>query len=583
MGFKQYLEEAATQIAAENDGSHYTHIEDELYVKGSKGIPKILVSVIELVKGIPTTETQTKIDGSPSAFFGFKDGKFFVATKSIFNADPKVNYTDKDIDENHGHAPGLVEKLKFALKYLPNIVKPSKDVIYQGDVMFTPDDLQIRNIDGVKHYIFKPNTVVNAVPVDSKLGHQIASAKFGFAPHTKYISTGQRQSIPSSELKSSPLVFIMPIEAPKLDDYTVLKTGIDAIRSALEKTDKSGLEFISSSEISPLIMQYANFVVKNNTNQTFAGFRKFIYDKFQKEIDKVKTDASKKNKEASRDALLSKIDSNKAGISSVIETHEKVGKLKDLIIAELDKKQPIKRFFMNGNDLTPTNPEGYVGFHAKYGTSKFVNRTVFSKQNFMAGAMRKPVKEATEKKKIGVVVPLGRFNPPHKDHKNLIDACIKHAKQIGGVPMVYVSLSQDSKKNPLTADQKLYYLKKMYPLQKNLFFKPPANSPSMIGVLKSLDNMFDEIHIILGDDRMDVVSMVNKYNGREYTFDKIIGMSRHDITNTRSASGDDGVHASDIRRWCIDGDFENVRDAMPKELSDADVHKLMGQVKAGLK
>lgn len=63
MGFKQYIEEASTQIAAENDGSHYTHVEDELYVKGSNGIPKILVSIIELVKGIPTTEAQTKIDG----------------------------------------------------------------------------------------------------------------------------------------------------------------------------------------------------------------------------------------------------------------------------------------------------------------------------------------------------------------------------------------------------------------------------------------------------------------------------------------------------------------------------------------
>ena len=523
------------------------------------------------------------IHNSPSCFFGFKDGKFFVATKSIFNADPKVNYTDHDIDTNHGHAPGLVEKLKLALKYLPNIVKPQQNVIYQGDVMFSPHDLQIRNIDGIKHYVFKPNTVVNAVPVDSKLGHEITPAKFGFAPHTKYSLSGQRQSIPANDLKKSSLVFIMPIDAPKLDDYTALKASIDSIRSVLEKTDKNGLQFVSSPEISPLIMQYANFVVKNDKAQTFDGFRTFIYDKFTKEIDKVKTDASKKTKTETRDALLSKIDSNKAGISSVIDAHTKVGKLKDIVIAELDKKQPIKRFFMDGDNLTPTNPEGYVGFHAKYGTTKFVNRTVFSKQNFLAGAMRKPVKEATEKKKIGVIVPLGRFNPPHKDHKNLVDACIQHAKQVGGIPMVYVSLSHDGKKNPLTADQKLYFLKKMYPLNKNLFFKPPANSPSMIGVLKSLDNMFDEIHIILGDDRMDVVSMVNKYNGREYTFDKIIGMSRHDIKNTRSSDGSDGVHASDIRRWCVEGDFDNVRSAMPKELTDQDVRKLMAEVKAGLK
>ena len=31
----------------------------------------------------------------------------------LFNVNPKINYTPKDIDENHGHAAGLAKKLKL--------------------------------------------------------------------------------------------------------------------------------------------------------------------------------------------------------------------------------------------------------------------------------------------------------------------------------------------------------------------------------------------------------------------------------------------------------------------------------------
>ena len=43
------------------------------------------------------------IHNSPAIFCGINpdNGKFFVGTKGVFNANAKLNYTDDDIDKNH--------------------------------------------------------------------------------------------------------------------------------------------------------------------------------------------------------------------------------------------------------------------------------------------------------------------------------------------------------------------------------------------------------------------------------------------------------------------------------------------------
>lgn len=575
MNFTQYLRES---FSSESDNSHYTHIEDFLYVDGAKSIPKILVSIIELVKGIPTTQVQTKIDGSPSCFYFYKDGKFAVATKSIFNADPKINYTDKDIETNHGHAPGLVSKLKLALRYLPSITRDDhKNTVCQGDVMFAPEDVTTQNIDGESYYIFKPNVVVNAVPVDSDIGQQIKHAKFGFAPHTKYTEAGKRTSITPADIQHSSTVFIMPIDAPILSDYTVIQAGINRIRKELEGCSRSGLAFASSNEISPLLLQYVNFTVKNNSKETLVGFTSFVKTKYEKELNSVKTEKTRTIKTNAMNNMLETLKDNSDGLENVITVHELIGRLKDLIISELDKKQPIRRFFFKGSELVPTNPEGYVGMN-NHGTSKFVNRAVFSKQNFIQNA--RAVSESEDR--TAVIVPLGRFNPPHKDHMNLIDATLKLAKQVNGTPLIFVSTTQDSNKNPLSADEKIFYLKKMYPNIPGLFHKPSNINTSIIGVLKELNGKFSKIFMVLGDDRIDVIRRTNKYNNIEYSFKEIKGVSRHDITNTRTTDGD-GVHASDIRRWCKEGDFESVRNAMSPKLSDSDVQTIINKIKTRTK
>jgi len=106
-----------------------------------------------------------KYDGSPSIVYGHnpENNKFFVASKSAFNKNPKLNYTPEDIEKNHGHAPGLVEKLKAGLEHLPKIA-PKKGV-YQGDVMYTHNDLKK---EGDKTS-FTPNTITYTAKGDQPL------------------------------------------------------------------------------------------------------------------------------------------------------------------------------------------------------------------------------------------------------------------------------------------------------------------------------------------------------------------------------------------------------------------------------
>lgn len=573
LSFKNFVDEEVR--VAENDKSHYTHIEDELYVKGIPGIEKVLRSLVDLLKGIPTTTVQTKIDGSPSVFFGRDaSGEFFVATKSIFNASPKINKTPAEIDKNHGHAPGLASKLKLALKYLPEIYDASE--ILQADVMFAPEDVHVKEIDGSKYYTFRPNTVTNAVAVTSQLGKEIRRAKFGIAVHTKYDSNGTRMPVTKSDTKPSASVFQMPVNAPKISDYTKLQGSVNELRSTLEGSSREGLRFVSSPVISPLILQYVNSTVRDEKKQTYEGFVSFIKTKFQKEIDNLKREETKTAKAQELHTLLNSLETNRDGLTNVINCHEKVSLLKDAIIHELDRNQPIRRFF-EGEDgsLQSTGPEGYVGLHPRLGTSKFVNRGVFSKQNFLINAKRKiAVTEAMAASRTAVVVPLGRFNPPHKDHMQLILALIKMSRKVNGTAIVYVSRSQDGAKNPLSATEKIYFLKKMFVGLPVVFKTPPEAMPSMIGAFKELDGKFDKVYVVLGDDTLALSRALMKYNGTEYHFKELKMLSRHSITNMRSADGD-GVHASEVRAWARAGDFDKMRSAMPDTLSDDDVVKMM--------
>ena len=215
--------------------THLTHLEELVLTQGPAGYNmarNFLLELLETLKGNSKSRVQTSVkwDGAPAMFAGInpENGKFFVGTKSIFNKVPKINYTEEDILENHGHAPGLVDKLTKGLKYLPSL---GIDKILQGDFMFDDEMLDVVDIDGEPHYRFKPNTIVYAVPVNSEIGKQIGQSKFGIVFHTTYDSLDGAASFGADVSNLNQVPGIWFDDAFFTDD-----TGIVTLTDGEEKT-----------------------------------------------------------------------------------------------------------------------------------------------------------------------------------------------------------------------------------------------------------------------------------------------------------------------------------------------------------
>jgi hypothetical protein len=171
------------EILLEDKGGknlHLEHLEDEILnygVDGGRAALNFLRSLRDMMAGASRSSVNmtVKWDGAPAIFAGIdpEDGKFFVAKKSVFNVNPKLYKTTKEIDDDLSGA--LNSKFKVALQ---EFSKLGIKGVLQGDLMFT-DDVETTKIDGISYYTFQPNTIVYAIPVDSKLGKIIKKSKVG--------------------------------------------------------------------------------------------------------------------------------------------------------------------------------------------------------------------------------------------------------------------------------------------------------------------------------------------------------------------------------------------------------------------
>ena len=108
------------------------------------------------------------------------------------------------------------------------------------------------------------------------------------------------------------------------------------------------------------------------------------------------------------------------------------------------------------------------------------------------------LKEEDEGKK-PVVMAFGRMNPPTTGHLKMIDKVREVAAKQKAKHTVVVSHSQDSKKNPLSSDQKIKHLKRYSP---GTHFE--ASSKESPTILHHAAHLYDKGHDHL-TDRKSVV------------------------------------------------------------------------------
>ena len=101
----------------EAKNTHMTHIEDRVIYGGVNGTREAIFALRDLrdmLGGVKDGSVSVKWDGAPAIFCGTdpSDGKFFVAKKGIFNKNPKIYKTNKDIDDD---TSGALNKKTFCI------------------------------------------------------------------------------------------------------------------------------------------------------------------------------------------------------------------------------------------------------------------------------------------------------------------------------------------------------------------------------------------------------------------------------------------------------------------------------------
>jgi hypothetical protein len=421
-------------MASQN--KHLEHLEDELINYGYGGYvasKDLIQNFLDELGGRPTgnVTVTTKWDGAPAVVCGIdpESKQFFVGTKSVFNKkEPKVNFTEADIDKNHGEIPDLAKKLKYCLKYFAEL---NIKGIIQGDLLFTDEDVVTKNIDGERYYTATPNTLTYAWPADSDLGKAVNSAKIGAVFHTYYSGTGPINTLNAGfgvsqfNLKSTSNVFL----ASATMDNISAKSGLTA---AEERTLKSVIAVAerNASAAKPFIEMVAHeatkqftlgYTMKRFTNsyvkegQKINNVNVFI-TKFESAykkslVEKVESLKSEKSKNEYRDKLASGLqflEDNKRAFKAFIVIYNSFTNAKNLINNKLAGLSDTKVFLRSGDTFVVTKPEGFVAI-VDGKAVKIVDRLEFSRANFTLEKSWRP--PTTEGAKVAAFT-FGRFNPP---------------------------------------------------------------------------------------------------------------------------------------------------------------------------
>jgi hypothetical protein len=404
MKFAQFLNEAKKEGA----NLHLEHIEDEVLNRGVAGTREainFLRSLRDMLAGHSESKINvtTKWDGSPAVFCGINpdNGKFFVGTKGVFNANAKLNYTDADIDANH-KGEGLNAKLKVALRYLPKLGIKG---VMQGDMMFSKGDIKTQTIDGVEYVTFQPNTLVYAVPTESKLAQSMLAAQMGIVFHTSY--TGKT----FSDMKASFNIDIKNLTTTKdvwfRDAYftdasgtatftkeeTVEITGIlaDAGRLFNQINAKTLNEIATSDTIKIQIKTFNNTKVRSgepikNTTAHTAELIRYVEEKLNKAIKEVKMAETIKKRITEKNEIMRFYRSNASNLKLIFDMQNLLVEAKSMIIKKLQQMRQVTNTFVQTEDgFKITNPEGFVAVDKLKGNAvKLVDRLEFSHLNFTA-------------------------------------------------------------------------------------------------------------------------------------------------------------------------------------------------------
>lgn len=161
-----------------------------------------------------------------------------------------------------------------------------------------------------------------------------------------------------------------------------------------------------------------------------------------------------------------------------------------------------------------------------------------------------------------VVFTFGRFNVPTVAHKKLVDSIKEEAVKRKCDHFVFVSHSQDEKRNPLPYDLKLEHMDRMFP-NTNIYAADDVHD--IIDAIKLLESKgYNDVILMVGSDRVnEFQKLIEKYNHSEFELKNftVLSVGKRDP----DAEGIEGISASKMRGYVAEGNFEAFKQGVPDE------------------
>ena len=356
--FRTVLTEAAKV------GREYQHLEDLVFVKGSKGALEAADILDKL--GTDSSDVAIKWDGNPTIYWGREsDGTFVLVGKNGWGKNKSTSSQDlsrfiqnsgKGVDEEPWRKD-FGEEMAEVFELMKSATPPNFRGYVYGDLLYSPRK-PFTAVDGAVE--FEPNLVKYTVDTNGPLGERIANSKVGVVVHTKLEEFGSKSATPFTDVEelNSPDVVVLGqtyvTHQPKVDT-----SEVKSIRAAAEKNAQAIDTFLQGtqglSNPAQIIYTYVNHMTRT---QQLKNIDKGFFDWL----------STSKVSQGQQAKLAAMNENNPKALPALFGLVKQIMSAKDHIIDQLDDADADVKATTKGEK----GGEGYVALGSK---TKLVPRT----------------------------------------------------------------------------------------------------------------------------------------------------------------------------------------------------------------
>lgn len=565
------------------------HPEDMILDQGVKG-GQTALRILKITADQPH-QVSVKWDGSPSLIMGWRGDEFILTDKAGFSAKSYDGMTtsaqaieamimmrkirdasESAVQARHTYArtiAGLYDRLK-------QVVPRSFSGFAQGDLMYTQTPPVVAGA-----YEFAPVKVKYRVPVDSELGKQIGASDVGMVIHSVYDDPQDDEprslrDVHELGFKNTAGVCILPHEMQiahtlSLDDhaYAVAQKLLSA---------KGGLisEFLNPVQLADAQIKALPSIMKSFVSHKAAKGD----DDFSQAASEFLTYVTSPDSKVSA-KMAPRIISH---IQQHLTAYNAIWQFVGLVVGiKMDLKSQIDAQVGHTVAASLRGQPGHEGFVSvtPEGIIKLVNRAEFMRKDLTESRNSVPGTSSR------VVFSFMRANPPTTGHVKVLDQIARHAQ--GDDYWIFLSQSQDVKKNPLSWADKAHYLGKLAPEHKG-HMAVGAEFEKIKTPLLALDWLYDQgytdVTMVVGSDRVaSMTDLLMAWNSEPILskFNREPIRIQVQSAGERDPDSDDvsGMSATKMRTWAQSGD--QAQFVAHSGLPEADAHEMYEKVRQGLK